>query len=466
MIFGYFNSQQDFVDLVNGFLLNKKGILGIYLEGKSIELYVEDGYIKGFYAEVEDINPAKINTLSLLLYDLFSLLDHQKALFTFRTETAKGLFFQLDRSISAEELILQLQLAYQEFKSLLNLIMTPYATIRVLKPFGGMEHYDGKSFASVILTSKKPLVNEIRDLRELIHSGFLDIGQFLAPEKGRKTYEVDYVVQKVSVKNIDILSILESLRTGMFTGCISIKGAHSGYDLYFNRGKAVALYPYTHDFFDFLLNPEADSTMDVISIPKDLMEKLMLRHSKLKLIDGLSHDLVELGKIFIGIAKTKFSGLLTLHKGNEKMHFVYKKGVLLASLLEDDQLKIVREEPYMDGFLLDLIPFEPMENFSEVLHLLLINTVYGIILRHNSQAVQSIYYHLATSDLFKVVEGSIYFRKDPKGNQKETLDFLSFLLDLGYKALGKEKLEEELENSLHPYKDIFKALEIEDYIKR
>jgi hypothetical protein len=147
------------------------------------------------------------------------------------------------------------------------------------------------------------------------------------------------------------------------------------------------------------------------------------------------------------------------------MYFAYERGGLLASLLEGEQLKIYKAEPYRDDFLVDLIPYEQMENFLEVIHLLLINVAYGIILRNSNQMVQSILYHLSSSDLFKVVEGSIYFRADPRGRREEILSFLSFLLDVGYTILGKKKLEEELENSLHPYRDIFKVLEVEEYVE-
>jgi hypothetical protein len=172
-----------------------------------------------------------------------------------------------------------------------------------------------------------------------------------------------------------------------------------------------------------------------------------------------------LGKTFIGIIKNGFSGLLVLQKANERMYFAYENGVLLASLLEGKKLKIYNTEPYRDDFLADLVPFEPMKNFLEVMHLLFINAVYGVILKHSNQMVQSILYNLSSSDLFKVVEGSIYFRGDPRGRREEILGFLSFLLDVGYKTLSKNKLEEELENSLHPYRDIFKVLEVEEYVE-
>jgi hypothetical protein len=77
MISGYLSSQQDFVDLINSYLFNKQGVLEIYLEGRSIELYVENGYIKGFYTETEGLKAEEINKKSLLLYSLFDILDTQ-----------------------------------------------------------------------------------------------------------------------------------------------------------------------------------------------------------------------------------------------------------------------------------------------------------------------------------------------------------------------------------------------------
>jgi hypothetical protein len=152
MISGYLSSQQDFVDLINGYLFNKQGVLEIYLKGRPIELYIENGYIKGFYAGTEGLKAEEINKKSLLIYSLFSMFDNPNALFSFKKAPEEEYHFKLEEPISAEELILQLQLAHQEFKSLLNLIITPYATIRVLKPFENMQNYDGRTFVSVILT--------------------------------------------------------------------------------------------------------------------------------------------------------------------------------------------------------------------------------------------------------------------------------------------------------------------------
>jgi hypothetical protein len=465
MISGYLSSQQDFVDLINGFLFNKQGVLEIYLGGRSIELYIENGFIKGFYTDTEGLKAKEINKESLLLYSLFSMLDNPNALFSFKNAPEREYHFKLEEPISAEGLILQLRLAHQEFKSLLNLIITPYATIRVLKPFENMQNYDGRTFVSVILTSNETLTSETRKLQEPLRVGFLDIGQFSTPEAGKRAYEVDYMVKDVNVKNVNMFSILESLGTSKFTGFISIRGASDNYELYFKRGKAVSLYPYNFDFFDFILTLQAGPVMDVVSMPEEILNKFILKHSKRKLISSLPHNFIELGKVFIGIVKDGFSGLLVLQKANERMYFAYENGVLLASFLEGEKLKIYNAEPYKDGFLADLVPFEPMENFLEVMHLLFINAVYGVILKHSNQVVQSMLYHLSSSDLFKVVEGSIYFRGDPKGRREEILGFLSFLLDIGYTILGKKKLEEELENSLHPYRDISKVLDIEEYVE-
>ncbi|MFZ8859760.1 MAG: hypothetical protein ACO2PP_04560 [Thermocrinis sp.] len=465
MISGYLSSRQDFVDLINSYLFNKQGVLEIYIEGRSIELYVENGFIKGFYTETEGLKAEEINKKSLLLYSLFDILDNPSALFSFKNSSEREYHFKLEEPISAEELVLQLQLAYQEFKSLLNLIITPYATIRVLKPFENMQNYEGRTFISVILTSNETLTSEIRKLQELLRAGFLDIGQFSTPEAGKRIYEVDYILKDVSIKNVNIFSVLESLMMSKFTGYINIHDNYNNYELYIQKGKPIALYPHNFDFFDLILTPRADLATDVVSMPGEIINKFILKHSNRRLISGLPDSFIELGKIFIGIIKSGFTGLLMLQKANERMYFAYDNGVLLASLLENEELKTCNANPYRDGFLVDLISFEPMENFLEVMHLLFINVVYGIILRHSNQVVQSISYYLSSSDLFKMIEGSIYFRVDPRGRREEILGFLSFLLDVGYKILGKKKLEEELENSLHPYRDIFKVLEVEEYVE-
>jgi hypothetical protein len=465
MISGYLSSQQDFVDLINGYLFNKQGVLEIYLEGRSIELYVENGLIKSFYTETEWLKAGEINKKSLLLYSLFDILDNPSALFSFKNSPEREYHFKLEEPISAEELILQLQLAYQEFKSLLNLIITPYATIRVLKPFENMQNYEGRTFVSVILTSNETLTSETRKLQELFSAGFLDIGQFSPPEVGKNICGVDYILKDVSIKNVSIFSMLESLVVDKFTGFINIYDNYNNYELYIQKGKPIALYPYNFDFFDLLLTPRADLTMDVVSMPEEIINKFILKHSNKKLISGLPDSFIELGKTFIGIIKSGFTGLLILQKANERMYFAYDNGVLLASFLEGEKLKTCNADPYRDGFLVDLISFEPMENFLEVMHLLFINVVYGVILKHNNQVVQSILRHLSSSDLFRVIEGSIYFRVDPRGRKEEILNFLSFLLNIGYEVLGKKKLEEELENSLHPYRDLFKVLEVEEYME-
>ena len=465
MISGYLSSQQDFVDLINGYLFNKQGVLEIYLEGRSMELYVENGLIKGFHAETEGLKTEEINKKSLLLYSLFDILDNPSALFSFKNSSEREYRFKLEEPISAEELILQLQLAYQEFKSLLNLIITPYATIRVLKPFENMQNYEGRTFVSVILTSNETLISETRKLQELLSTGFLDIGQFSPPEVGKNICEVDYILRDVSMKNVSIFSVLESLMVDKFTGFINIYDNYNNYELYIQKGKPIALYPYNFDFFDLILTPRADLAMDVVSMPEEIINKFILKHSNRRLISGLPDSFIELGKTFMGIIKSGFTGLLMLQKANERMYFAYDNGVLLASLLEGEKLKTCNANPYRDGFFVDLISFEPMENFLEVMHLLFTNVVYGVILKHSNQVVQSIFNYLSSSDLFKVMEGNIYFRVNPKDRREEIVSFLSFLLDVGYKILGKKKLEEELENSLHPYRDIFEVLKVEEYVE-
>jgi hypothetical protein len=267
---------------------------------------------------------------------LFNIFDNPSALFSFKNSPEREYHFKLEEPISAEELVLQLQLAYQEFKSLLNLIITPYATIRALKPFENMQNYEGRTFISVILTSNETLTSETRKLQELLSAGFLDIGQFSPPEVGKNICEVDYILKDANIKNVNIFSLLESLMMDKFTGFINIYDNHNNYELYIQKGKPIALYPYNFDFFDLILTPRADLAMDVISMPEEIINKFILKHSNRRLISGLPDSFIELGKTFIEIKKSGFTGLLILQKANERMYIAYENGVLLASLLEGE----------------------------------------------------------------------------------------------------------------------------------
>jgi hypothetical protein len=114
---------------------------------------------------------------------------------------------------------------------------------------------------------------------------------------------------------------------------------------------------------------------------------------------------------------------------------------------------------------MDLVLYEPMGNMSAVVYLFLINLVYGILLKHASDVSQSVMGYVASSDIFLHEEGSIRYRKNPKEEDDAILSFLSILLDIGYRTLGQKKLEEALESALQPYRDVFKIMDVEEFIK-
>jgi hypothetical protein len=101
-----------------------------------------------------------------------------------------------------------------------------------------------------------------------------------------------------------------------FTGFVNIYDKYNSYELYIQKVKAVALYPYNFDFFDLLLTPRADLVTDVVSMPEEIINKFILKPSNRRLISGLPDIFTELGKTFIGIIKSGFTGLLMLQKAN------------------------------------------------------------------------------------------------------------------------------------------------------
>lgn len=75
MISGYLSSKQDLVDLLNGCLFNKRGLLNIFLGAKVVSLYVDKSLVKGFKSPTDE-KVGKFNRRSLLLYQLFEFMNN------------------------------------------------------------------------------------------------------------------------------------------------------------------------------------------------------------------------------------------------------------------------------------------------------------------------------------------------------------------------------------------------------
>ncbi|MDW8066323.1 MAG: hypothetical protein RMI50_01450 [Aquificaceae bacterium] len=463
MISGYLSSQQDLVDLLNGCLFSKVGILDLFLGMDTVSLYIEKGLITGFRLGLEEASSAK-NPKSVLLYHLSQFMENPEAFFTF-VEGKKEEIIKLEEPVPVEELVLQLQLVHSELKSLMEKVITPMAVVRVLKNFEDLEFYHGKSIYHILTSSGENLKEEIRRLKSLFSEGYLDINQFYN-DALKDEVHIDYIMEKVEASRLNLLTLLENFQLGKFSGLVEILGEDFEFHLYYKGGRLLAVYPCSYEIFDFFLNPGDTSIMNVLAMNENLIDLIMLRHSEDKIVDGLPMHFFDVGKALMGMAADQKTGMITVYSEGSKTYLFYRNGAFLGAVKEEENLlKPLKRPTYYRKGWVDLIFYRPMENIKFVVYNFLINMVHGIILKHATHLNQVALNQLSFSDLLKYEEGLVLYRRSPREeDEEEVFGFLHFLLDLCYNPLGQTRLERELEAGLEPYRDVLKMLRVEEYI--
>jgi len=132
---------------------------------------------------------------------------------------------------------------------------------------------------------------------------------------------------------------------------------------------------------------------------------------------------------------------------------------------EEGIVEVMSDLDIKHPYWIDMMFFDNLENMDKVVYLSLINITYGVLLRSgNEHIINIVKNYIAGSENFKYEEGQIRYRDLPKTTD-DIVAFLSFLLDLSYKILGEKRLEEELQQSLQPYKDVFDVLGVQNYTK-
>ncbi|MEN3033753.1 MAG: hypothetical protein ABDH18_02025 [Aquificaceae bacterium] len=463
MISGYLRSQQDLVDLINGYLSNKAGILTLFYGVNTVTIRVEQGFITGFrFDETEEIDESSVNKRAVLLYHLSELLNSPESFFTFK-EISDTHLISVEESIHAEEVMLQTQLAHKEIQGLMEQVISPFAIVKVIKGFEDASFYDGRTIYQIIAMSKRQLIDEVRRIKELFSGGFLDIQEFKNLDAIR-TDEVSYLMNDVDIKKVNIISLLQGFNTSKFTGAVLVKGGDFDLNLYYKKGKLVAVYPYNGDIFGFLMGQSGGASLSVLSLEERTMELYMLRHSENKMVRGIPGSFIELGKVLMSMNVERRTGLILVYADGGKNYIMHKDGAVVSVLQEKaGQLKKLNSFSFkkVDG--LELVFYESMENIKHIIQLFVVNVIYGVLLRHAGYSHQSILSQLASSDLYKYHEGSIVYRRMPS-HEDDLSGFMQFLLDLSYNLLGQQKLEEDLQIVLQPYREVLKVMDLEDYL--
>lgn len=467
MLSGYVKNQQELIDIINGCLFNKTGVLDLFSIKTSLSIYIENGFIFGFFVEdIKDLLNEDKNEEALLLFYMAEILNAPFAFFSFREEFKDELFIQLKQRINVEELILQTQLVSVELRALLEKIITPYAILKAQEVFPEIEVFDGKSVYQIIATSKSGIIDTLRKIRNLIDKGFLDIHQFYYPFDEKKNPKVNVIMQSIEAGKLKLISIMQNLVLSKFSGFLRINLNGETVYIYYTKGKPVALFPINYPIFDFLIDIKGDAKVSVIELDEKTTKLLMLRHSENKVITGVTDNFVELGKVLMGISIESKSGIVVVRYSGNEHYILYENGKVFTFLKEGREglIEIISDLEVKHPYWVDVIFFDHIENMDKVVYLFLINVVYSILLKSgNYHIINSVKNYIASSENFKHEEGQIKYREIPK-NPEDILAFLYFLLDLSYKIFGEKKLEEELEQFLRPYKDVIEVLRVQEYI--
>ncbi|MFN3813026.1 MAG: hypothetical protein ACK4SM_00175 [Aquificaceae bacterium] len=467
MLFGYINKQQDIVDLINNCLINKNGLLNIFSNNSSISLYIEKGYIKGFFSPaLEGLSENVKNRTSMLFYYLFETLENPEGFFSFSQNEKESLIL-LEKPINAEELVLQLHLISHKLKALMDKIITPYAVLKVQEKFEDMETFDGKSLYQILYSTEGDMAELLQRVESLISNGFLDIHQFYNPEVDKRKFVIEYLVKDVESSKINLITIIENLQLSRFTGFLrAVKGINE-FEIFYVKGKPIGVYPLNCNIFEFFMNQDASTNVSVISMDAPALNLYMLKYAENWWIKGVGSEFLELGKLIMGIEQSKSTGLLLVHMPSKETYILFDEGKIRGVMEEaEGYLKASTHLKAERPFWVDMAPYEPMENISSTIYLFLINIVYGVLFKHlGYNAEHNLLSYVASSDLFEYDEGSIKYRRKPREEDEVIVGLLSLLLDTGHKVLGQKRLEESIEALLQPYRETFKIMDLEEYIR-
>jgi len=474
MISGYIEGSQSLVDILSNILTGKSGVLDLFVNRIFLSMEVKEGFITSFKCNLlNNLEVNNMNKINLLTYCFSEIMDNPSGFFTFSKDKNTGNdYISLEKELGQDEIVLQATLANQELKELLKKIISPSAVFRTIANLPPEERdlFEGKNTVEIIGTSKENIVTTLRKMNAYLVEGKIDIFEFKDETSYyEKELEIDYLMEKISIDKINIIAILESMKNSKFSGILRIHLLTSTVDLLYKQGRLHAVYPVDYDVFDFLLNPTKGSTISLVSMNKEALDIYALRYSERRAISNVSNSYIELSKIFMGLSKEKSSALLIVSGKKGTILSFFKEGNLLGFIQEseDGKLKYKQNLELPENFYLSLILKEhDTENISALVYLFMINILFGILLKWAGQKVLSnIMGELLKLDFLKYEEGRIQLKRSPTEEEKLSLiDFLAYLFDMGSYTLGQDKFSQEIEISLHPYKDLFKILNFEEFM--
>ncbi len=464
MFYGYIGDTRSLNDVITGLLQGRSGTLELFVNRYFLSMKIKEGSVTEFRSDVELLNREKVNSYNLLVYCLAQMLSNPEGFFAFyEEEKVKGMI--LENPVSADELMIQATIVRRELDDVLDRVISPYAIFKASDRFASF--FEGKSLVEAISLSAESVVSVVRKIKDLLTEGKLDIYEF-REEKSSGDLEIDYLMEGVPLRRVNIVAILESLKNNKFSGIAKISAPTYTINLFYENGDIFAVFPVDYDIFEFLLSPDKNAELTLISLDKSIVRFIAIRYLSQPDINSVSSNFMEISKLFLGLSKYKKDALLLISQRRGDIFVVFKEGHLVMSLMESEGIfkpshTLKFEEPYF----LSLFFYKKVDNMPSIVYIFMINEVLSIFMKHAPTKINTvILQEVVKYPFLSFWEGKVRLVKNPGEEEEHKLmNLLGFILDLGAQEIGEQKHQEELEFHLRPLKDIFNLLEVDRYLK-
>ena len=466
MFYGYIGDSRGLSDVISSLLQGRTGILELFVNRYFLSIKVQEGQIVEFKCDLSPAGKKNVNNYNLLVYCIAEMLANPEGFFAFYEDTRmKG--SSLNSPLGSDELMIQATIVRRELDGIIEKIISPYAIFKSLDKKAEVSFFEGKNIVEAISLSKDPIVSVVRRIKELLAEGKLDIYEFREGEMTEEL-EIDYVMEKVPLKRVNILAILESLKTSNFSGIAKISSPTYTINLFYENSEIFAVYPPDFDIFEFLLSPDRNAELSLISLDRSIVRFIALRYLGKPDIDTVSSNFMEISKLFLGLSKYKKNALLLISERKGDRFVIFREGKLVITLTEADGVfKISSSLLFEEPFFVSLYFLTKVDNIASKVYLFMINEIISIFMKHSPSKINTIVLREVAKYPFLIfTEGKIHLTKNPnEEEERQLLNLLSFMVDVSAQEFGEEKQEEELEFQLRPFKDIFKVLDVEKYLK-
>ena len=449
MISGDLKSPGDLLEILSGFPLSKSGYLNLISKNLFLSLKLEKSKVKGFFTNYEVENVRK--PINALLFVLSEMLLDTEGYFSFEENTAISEFIPVEEEL--ESLVIKATIVRKEIEEILPLIITSSAVFTSEK-----EEYKDRSLFEILSNVEDP-IEELRKLKKLLESKEVEVKEF-KESSSLEELGLDYILESVEYKKVNLLKILEALRNMKFTGFLEIEGDKKTLYTFFRKGEIFGIHPVSVEIFDYLMEYYSEFKASIVKLKEEFVETFAQAFVGKPVIASES-KYISLGKLFLTFLSLREEGVLKIMRDGDSYIFIFRNGKLFSArktkrweenwkvLLADSQYTFLYREIYST-------------NVNYLFYVFLLNKIFNVIKKYSLKDSENFLIRKTAEIPFIYIKNSrIDVLKNL--NKKEEKDILKFLLAVTEKVvneIGRDKFEKEIEEELKPYGEILKVLNL------